>query len=224
MHDKAWRIGGRLVYLALHHRSAGVNCGSPRTSDDATFPTHASRPPILRGRRSVARGSTSPRPNSARLNRTQQQRESECRQKLLHWGCLAIISSHQACGGRHSSAPSPPCKDGRTLSSLRSISNCKPAACVSGVRMMRRIRFDPTATQFAGRSGLVTGMEPLSTYATSSIFSEPGVNMRDLFAEDVRASFRRANKFASIERRAKKRCGRPLRTKDGREGLVGRRQ
>ena len=28
----------------------------------------------------------------------------------------------------------------------------------------------------------------------------------------------RANKFASIERRAKKRCGRPLRTKDGREG------
>ena len=142
MHDKAWRIGGRLVYLALHHRSAGVNCGSPRTSDDATFPTHASRPPILRGRRSVARGSTSPRPNSARLNRTQQQRESECRQKLLHWGCLAIISSHQACGGRPSSAPSPPCKDGRTLSSLRSISNCKPAACVSGARMMRRIRFD----------------------------------------------------------------------------------
>ena len=86
--------------------------------------------------------------------------------------------------------PVSPCKDGRTLSSLRSISNCKPAACVSGVRMMRRIRFDPTATQFAGRSGLVTGMEPLSTYATSSIFSDAGMNVRDLFAEDVHASFR----------------------------------
>jgi hypothetical protein len=56
--------------------------------------------------------------------------------------------------------------------------------------MMERIRFDPTALQFAGRSDLVAGMEPLSTDATSSIFSDPGMNMRDLFAEDVRASFR----------------------------------
>jgi hypothetical protein len=82
--------------------------------------------------------------------------------------------------------PSPPFKDGRFLSSLRSISNCKPAACVSRARTMRRIRFDP----ISGRSDLVTGMEPLSTDATSSIFSDSGMNMRDLFAEDVRASFR----------------------------------
>jgi len=169
----------------MRHRSEGGNCGAPRTYGRCHFSIHASCPPILRCRCSVARGSTSPGPNSARLSRTWQQRESAYPRNSYIRGAWSLPPPYQAPRGRPSSPKGRPRPFFSTLDLELETCRLRERSAHDATHS-----FDPTALQFAGRSDLVTGMGPLSTDATSSIFSESGMNMRDLFAEDVRASFR----------------------------------